>query len=145
MQTNVYMRFFREIAILESLTKARMEKALPREMKISHFSVLNSLSHEDNRTPAEIAKAFMVTRPSMTNTLQKLETQNYVAIVEDSTDGRSKRVRLTKQGKRALGEAIKALSAVFQDVSEKLGETPFEDALPSVERIRHYMDSNRSD
>ncbi|HNK68572.1 MAG TPA: helix-turn-helix domain-containing protein, partial [Flavobacteriales bacterium] len=43
-------------------------------MELSHFSVLNHLARTgEERTPAQLARAFHVTRGAMTNTLTKLE------------------------------------------------------------------------
>ena len=50
-------------------------------MEVSHFSVLNHLARiNDERSPAQLAKSFHVTRGAMTNTLRKLELAGYVHI-----------------------------------------------------------------
>jgi hypothetical protein len=49
----------------------------------------------DNRTPAELAAAFQVTRATLTSTLQRLEAKGFIRMARDPRDGRSKRVLLT--------------------------------------------------
>ena len=65
---------FGELFMADQLARNRISKALPKGMELSHFSVLNHLAGlSDERTPAQLAKAFHVTRGAMTNTLAKLE------------------------------------------------------------------------
>ena len=48
----------------------RLTRVLPKGMEISHFSVLNNLAwHDGEKTPAQLAETFNVTRGAMTNTL----------------------------------------------------------------------------
>ena len=63
---------FGELLTTDQLARNRISKALPKGMELSHFSVLNHLAGvQDERTPAQLAKAFHVTRGAMTNTLSK--------------------------------------------------------------------------
>lgn len=141
---NPFMHFFREIFTLEQLARNRMERALPHEMKISHFSTLSHLARKATASsPAELASAFQVTRPTMTNTLQKLETKHYIRITEDLHDGRAKLVEITPTGREVFHEAIQALALMFEDVSTTIGEEPFKEALPPLEKIRIFMDTYR--
>ena len=65
---------FSEILTNEQLVRNRLGRVLPKGMEISHFSVLNYLARiGEERSPAQLAKTFYVTRGAMTNTLSKLE------------------------------------------------------------------------
>lgn len=138
------MAFFRNIAIIEQLSKARMERALPDGMQASHFGVL---SHMCNRTdkvsPAELAEIFQVARPSMTNTLQKLTSKNYITIIPDPNDGRGKLVQITEQGQQAFYKAIQAIAPLYESTVKALGVDVFEELLPGLDKVRLYMDNNR--
>lgn len=137
--------FFTEVSIIENLTKNRMEKVLPDDMKASHFSVLNHLVRLGKQeSPAELASAFQVARPSMTNTLQKLEKKQYVTITPDPLDGRGKLVVITEQGKNIHQQAVIALSQGFRQLSEDLGLELFASLLPALQKIRQYMDEHRN-
>lgn len=138
------MIFFREIFMLEQLARNRMELALPNDMKISHFTTLSHLVRKNTpSSPAELASAFQVTRPSMTNTLQKLQAKDYIHISADQNDGRGKLVSITQAGRDAFLEATIALGNMFYDVTNNIGETPFKEALIPLEKIRVFMDTYR--
>ena len=50
---------FGELLTTDQLARNRISKALPKGMELSHFSVLNHLAGvQDERTPAQLAKAF---------------------------------------------------------------------------------------
>lgn len=142
---NPIFGFFTEVSIIENLTKNRMEKVLPDEMKASHFSVLNHLVRVGKQeSPAELANAFQVARPSMTNTIQKLEKKNYITITPDPLDGRGKLVLITEQGKNIHQQAVIALSQGFEQLSVDLGPELFASVLPALQKIRQYMDEHRN-
>lgn len=141
----VFMSFFKEIFILEHLARNRMEQALPDDMKVSHFTALSYLANKNTPSnPAELASAFQVSRPSMTNTLQKLEAKNYIRISADTEDGRGKHVAITKEGRKVFNRAIEALAHMFGDVAHNLGEEPFTQALAPLRCIREFMDASRT-
>ena len=71
-ENSLAVSLFGEILALDQLVRNRLAKVLPKGMELSHFSVLNQLSHtKTERTPAQIAKSFRVTRGAITNTLNK--------------------------------------------------------------------------
>ena len=68
-ENSLAISLFGEILALDQLVRNRLAKVLPKGMELSHFSVLNQLSHTKiERTPAQIAKSFRVTRGAITNT-----------------------------------------------------------------------------
>ena len=82
---------FSEVFISDQLARDVIGKVLPKGMQISHFSVLNLLAHLNvERSPAELAEAFHVTRAAMTNTLSRLEWAGYIHIRPDWDDARRK-------------------------------------------------------
>ena len=69
---DIAVALFGELFMADQLARNRISKALPRGMELSHFSVLNHLARiSDERTPAQLARAFHVTRGAMTNTLNR--------------------------------------------------------------------------
>ena len=87
---------FSEVFISDQLARDLIGKALPKGMQISHFSVLNLLAHLNvERSPAELAEAFHVTRGAMTNTLSRLEWSGYIHIRPDWDDARRKFVAIS--------------------------------------------------
>ena len=80
---------FSEVFMMDQLARSRLSKVLPKGMELSQFSVLNHLAHvADERTPAQLAATFHVTRGAMTNTLSKLEWAGHVHIRPDWDDAR---------------------------------------------------------
>jgi len=99
-------QFFKEISILEQLSRSILQARLPSGILVSHFSVLNSLVNvEDGRTPLELARAFQVAKTTMTHTLAGLEKARFVEMREHEEDARSKRVWITKQGRQFRRQA----------------------------------------
>jgi len=141
---NVFMNFFKEIFTLEQLARNRMERTLPNDMKVSHFTALSYLVKKDTpSSPAELAGAFQVSRPTMTNTLQKLEAKNYISVSADLEDGRGKLIKITQEGSDAFHIAVQALGEMFGDVANTMGEEPFKEALIPLTKIRAFMDTSR--
>ncbi|WP_286271912.1 MarR family winged helix-turn-helix transcriptional regulator [Thalassotalea hakodatensis] len=139
------MAFFRNIAVIEQLSRARMERALPDGMQASHFGVLSHMCRMDRRkSPAELANIFQVARPSMTNTLQKLAAKGYILIEEDPNDGRGKLVQITSKGRQVFSQAIQTIAPLYKDTIDTLGIDLFKELLLGLDKVRSYMDNNRS-
>ncbi len=133
-----------EIRIIEQLARTRLEQVLPDGLRISHFSVLNHFARlGGEQTPAELARAFQVTKGAMTNTVQRLEARGLVEVAPHPNDGRSKRVRLTAAGYHLRNGAIAALAPVMQQLEDELSEQEFAAALPFLQRLRAYLDAER--
>jgi DNA-binding MarR family transcriptional regulator len=91
-------------------------------MELSHFSVLNHLARAgDERTPAQLARAFHVTRGAMTNTLARLEWAGHVHIRPDWDDARRKFVAISPAGRAARDAAVQAVVPLIGEVVESLG------------------------
>ena len=100
---------FSEVFIADQLARDLIGKSLPKGMQISHFSVLNLLAHLNvERTPAELAEAFHVTRGAMTNTLSRLEWAGHIHIRPDWDDARRKFVAISPAGRAARDAALAA-------------------------------------
>ena len=135
---------FSEILTADALLRARLSKVLPKGMEISHFSVLNHLAFvADERTPAQLAKSFHVTRGAMTNTLSKLEWAGYVHIRPDWDDARRKLVAISPAGKRARDEAISSITPMLNEVVGDLGAEKVRAALPILRELRGKLEEER--
>ena len=136
--------FFRCIHIIQQLSQTRVEKVLPNNMLLSHFSVLSHLQGVSTSNPAKLAEVFQVARPSMTNTLTKLEKAKFIRISPDPNDGRAKHVTITEKGRNAQLEAIAAIKPVFADLLEAIHADTFIELLPKLNEIKSYLDQNRT-
>lgn len=128
---------FSEILTVDQLARNRLSKVLPKGMEISHFSVLNHLAFSgEERTPAQLAKSFHVTRGAMTNTLNRLEWAGYVHIRPDWDDARRKLVNISPAGKRARDLALEAITPMIHEVVSALGDEKVRAALPTLRELR---------
>src|SRR6056297_1277743 len=128
---------FSEILADEQLIRNRLSRVLPKGMEISHFSVLNHLARAGGeRSPAQLAKSFHVTRGAMTNTLNKLEWAGYVHIRPDWDDARRKMVAIRPSGRQARDAAMAAITPMVSDLIRDLGEDRVRASLPVLRELR---------
>jgi DNA-binding MarR family transcriptional regulator len=134
---------FAEVLIAEQLSRNLISKALPGGMQISHFSVLNLLAHvNEERTPAQLARAFHVTRGAMTNTLSRLEWAGHVHIRPDWDDARRKFVSLSPAGRTARDNALAAFMPLIAGVVRKIGAERVRSALPVLREMRVQLEGS---
>lgn len=132
---------FSEVFMADQLARARLAKVLPKGMELSHFSVLNHLAHTGGeRSPAQLAKAFHVTRGAMTNTINRLEWAGHVHVRPDWDDARRKFVSISPSGKKALDEAYAAVAPVLNETVEAIGSDKVRAALPVLREFRSRME-----
>jgi DNA-binding MarR family transcriptional regulator len=133
---------FSEILTVDQLVRNRLTRVLPKGMEISHFSVLNHLARSNGeRTPAQLAKNFHVTRGAMTNTLGKLEWAGYVHIRPDWDDARRKLVAISPAGRVARDAALAAISPVLTELLSEMGEEKVKPALPILRELRVKLEA----
>ena len=131
---------FSEIAMADQLAHARLSKVLPKGMEVSHFTVLNHLTHlGGEKSPAQLARIFHVTKGAMTNTLSKLEKAGYIHVRPDWDDGRRKFVSVSPSGLAAREEAVKAIGPIFETVVETLGAEKIKAVLPVLRDLRESL------
>ena len=132
---------FGELLTADQLARNRISKALPKGMELSHFSVLNHLAGvQDERTPAQLAKAFHVTRGAMTNTLSKLEWAGHIHIRPDWDDARRKIVAISPAGRAARDAAVQAVVPVIGDLVKALGADRVRAVLPVLRELRTRLE-----
>ncbi|WP_299735940.1 MarR family winged helix-turn-helix transcriptional regulator [uncultured Roseobacter sp.] len=135
---------FSEVLAADQMVRARLSSVLPKGMEISHFSVLNHLARNMvERTPAQLAETFHVTRGAMTNTLSKLEWAGYVHIRPDWDDARRKMVAISPAGRQARDQAVGSITPVINQVVEKLGDEKVREALPILRELRAQLGEKR--
>lgn len=134
---------FAELFMADQLARARLSRILPKGMELSHFSVLNQLARmQEERTPAQLAKAFHVTRGAMTNTLSKLEVAGHVHIRPDWDDARRKFVSISPAGRQARDAALHAISPVISALAAKIGADKVRAILPVLRELRLELEND---
>jgi DNA-binding MarR family transcriptional regulator len=128
---------FGELFMADQLARNRLTKVLPKGMELSHFSVLNHLVRSsEERTPAQLAKAFHVTRGAMTNTLSRLEWAGHIHIRPDWDDARQKFVTISPSGRAARDAAVQSVVPVIAEVVQGLGADNVRALVPVLRALR---------
>jgi DNA-binding MarR family transcriptional regulator len=134
---DIAVALFGELFMADQLARNRLSKVLPKGMELSHFGVLNHLARtQEERTPAQLAKAFHVTRGAMTNTLARLEWAGHIHIRPDWDDARRKFVAISPAGRAARDAAVQAIVPLIADVVGALGTERARAALPVLRELR---------
>ena len=138
---DIAVTLFGELFMADQLARNRISKVLPKGMQLSHFSVLNHLARlNEERTPAQLARSFHVTRGAMTNTLAKLEWAGHVHIRPDWDDARRKFVGLSPAGRAARDAAVQAVAPVISDLVRDLGADRVRAVLPVLRALRTRLE-----
>lgn len=131
---------FSEILIIDQMVRNRVSKALPKGMELSHFSVLNHLARAGGeRSPAQLAKAFHLTRGAMTNTLSKLEWAGYVHVRPDWDDARRKMVSISPAGRQARDAAMGAIGPIISEAVDYAGTEKVRSMIPILREMRRGL------
>ncbi len=138
---DIAVTLFGELFMADQLARNRISKVLPRGMQLSHFSVLNHLARlNEERTPAQLARSFHVTRGAMTNTLAKLEWAGHIHIRPDWDDARRKFVGLSPSGRAARDAAVQAVAPLISDLVRDLGADRVRAVLPVLRALRTRLE-----
>ena len=138
------VRVMTEIGIIAQLSQAQLDRTLPDGLSAAQFGVLTHFMRRGGtESPAQLARAFQVTKGAMTNTLQRLEAQGFVRIVGDETDGRRKLVTLTAEGAGAFNAGLGLMKPHLDAMRGAFTEDEFKAALPFLQALRVWLDENR--
>ena len=134
---NLAVTLFSEILAVDQLARSSVARVLPKGMELSHFSVLNHLAHVAvEKSPAQLAQTFHLTRGAMTNTLSKLEWAGWVHVRPDWEDARRKMVSISPSGIAARDAALAAIAPVIAQVVDTVGANKVRTALPVLREMR---------
>ena len=137
---SIAVALFSEVLAADHSIRHRLSKVLPKGMELSHFSVLNQLARSSaEKTPAQLAQTFGLTRGAMTNTLSKLEWAGYVHIRPDWDDARRKLVAISPAGRAARDEALNAITPLVNEAVADLGADEVRRALPVLRALRTQL------
>ena len=134
---NLAVTLFSEILAVDQLARSSVARVLPKGMELSHFSVLNHLAHVAvEKSPAQLAQTFHLTRGAMTNTLSKLEWAGWIHVRPDWEDARRKMVSISPSGIAARDAAVAAIAPVIAQVVDTVGADKVRTALPVLREMR---------
>ena len=134
-----------EIATIEQLARNQLDNALPKNLNISSFSVLNHFSgSKAEKTPLQLARSFHVTKGAMTNTLNKLEKLGYIHIRPDWSDARKKLISISQSGIEARNHAIKSIKPILDEIIMKTDHVTKKSLLGDLRSFRESIEKNKT-
>ena len=141
-QSSLAITLVSEILATDQLLRNKLTRILPAGMEISHFSVLTHLAYTNSeKTPAQLAKVFHVTKGAMTNTLNKLEWAGYVHIRPDWDDARRKMVAISPAGRQARDAALSAIEPIIRTLVDEKGADDIRAAIPVLREMRLKLET----
>lgn len=145
--TDVPLAFevFNEIGIIDQLAGNLFTSVLPASMTQAQFTVLNHFVRLGviEKSPADLANAFQLTRPTMTSTLSRMERAGLVRIRPDPADGRAKLVSITTEGRAMRDSCIAALLPLLPMIDSVVSSAELSAVLPALRKIRIKLDALR--
>jgi DNA-binding MarR family transcriptional regulator len=142
---DIAFELFNEIGIIDQLAGTMLERVLPAGLTRAQFTVLNHFVRLrlDAQSPAQLAQAFQVRRPTMTSTLARMERAQLVVIRPDPADGRGKLVSLTDKGQAVRAMALAAIRALSPSVTTLIDAQTIGQLLPPLRTLRIGLDAAR--
>jgi DNA-binding MarR family transcriptional regulator len=132
---------FDEIGIITHLLRATISRRLPPGMAYAQFELMLHFAREgDGQTPAQLARAMMLTKGAITNTLQRMEAAGFVVVLADASDGRKKRVRATRAGIQAYNDTLKAMRRDKDSLRSAFTDDEFREALSFLKALRVFLE-----
>lgn len=143
-QQKLVFQFFTEVGIIHQLSVAMFNKRLPDGLHVSHFSVLNHLVRlGDGKMPQTLARAFQLSKGTMTHTLAELSKRGFIQLVPNEKDGRSKLVFVTDSGRVFRKKAMENLGPLMSQLETKLDFEKIAKMQSELAAIRAVLDDNR--
>ena len=133
-----------EIATIEQLARNKLDNALPKDLNISSFSVLNHFSgSRAEKTPLQLARSFHVTKGAMTNTLNKLEKLGYIHVRPDWNDARKKCISISQSGIDARNNAMKSIKPILDEIIQKTNHMTKKSLLGDLRNFREAIENDK--
>lgn len=134
---------FSEVLAADQSIRNALSRVLPKGMELSHFSVLNTLARgSSERSPAQLAQTFGVTRGAMTNTLSKLEWAGYIHVRPDWDDARRKMVAISPSGLAARDQAMATIAPLINAALSEVDRDDVRKTVPVLRALRSKLTSD---
>ncbi len=104
------------------------------QLRHSHLQVFGNIDWTGTRLTDLAARAGM-TRPSMLELVDELEGAGYLERRPDERDGRAKLICLTRDGRRVVAQALRAVREIERLYAEEVGPARFEEACLTLQGL----------
>ncbi len=136
---SVTYRALRLMRVISENAKRALDIHLPSTLTSRQFEVLNRLYFVGEQTVSELAIAFQVSAPSMSQMIARLREGGVIETSRKSQDARAKLVRITEYGKGVLNFTTQSLQPSFAPVEEALGELRLQHLLQELEAVHRAL------
>ncbi|MGV8880682.1 MAG: MarR family winged helix-turn-helix transcriptional regulator [Rhodoglobus sp.] len=100
------------------------------------LAALRALGAQESIRPKDLASRLLLTTGGLSNVLRRLESERLIARIPEPTDGRSHKVRLTREGATV---ALAAITAGTAALSASLEPAPDETLARAFDALRPLM------
>ncbi len=139
--SDISLLLFSEVFIIEQKLRNQIRSVLPKNIEMSHFSVLNHLvAQKSECTPAQLAKSLKVTKGAMTNTLTRLEKNGYINVRKDWDDARKKHISITRSGELTRNITLETVAPIFDEISSDFSTEEYKHLAGLLRRLRLSFD-----
>ena len=113
---------------------ARGEEAGYSNLRQSHLQVFGNIDWTGTRLTDLAARAGMA-RPSMLELVDELVRAGYLERRPDERDGRAKLICLTRDGRRVVAQALRAVREIERTYADEVGASRFEEACLTLQEL----------
>jgi DNA-binding MarR family transcriptional regulator len=124
---------FKAARLLNEEALERAAKGGPR-LRPSHTTLFPHIDLEGTRI-VDLAARVGITKQAVSQLVDDLEALEVVERVEDPDDGRAKRVRFTKAGRRGLLDGLEVLRDLESELARSVGGTRMRELHDTLERL----------
>jgi DNA-binding MarR family transcriptional regulator len=137
---NTSLRFGFLIHDVSRLRRVVVDRALkPQGITRSQWWVLAFLSRRDGMKQTALADDLDLTRVAIGGLLDRLETGGFVERRADASDGRARRVFLTRAGARMVSTIRKSVEKVELEILAKISEEDLNHAAATLVALKESL------
>jgi DNA-binding MarR family transcriptional regulator len=137
---NASLRFGFLIHDVSRLRRVVVDRSLkPLGITRSQWWVLAFLSRRDGMTQTALAADLDLTKVAIGGLLDRIEAAGFVERRADQTDGRARRVHLTRAGAKMVGAIRESVEAVELEILERIPEDALEQAAETLLALKNTL------
>ncbi len=119
--------------------------AVTTNLTNAQFRVLQLVGQTAPTTPKAVADRMGVTKATMTNLINKLQSKGLLHKVKSTSDGRQMEVTLTDEGRETLESSPDPLQQRYVEQFHALSDWEQSQLLASLERVASMLDADEID
>lgn len=114
-----------------------------QRIRPAHLQVFGNIDWKGTRLTA-LAERAGITRPSMAELVDELERAGYIDRRLDPADRRAKLILLTREGRRVVTRALRAVRDIEHDYAEVVGEKRFDELCRTLQDLVDHLPTARA-